>query len=67
MIDNLVQTLPAHRHQALLQELGPLDREIERNFTYPEDLALARIADVPRAPSSPEKTDRSRRLDRDGE
>jgi hypothetical protein len=46
MIDNLVQTLPAHRHQALLQELGPLDREIERNFTYPEDLALARIANA---------------------
>jgi uncharacterized membrane protein len=46
MIENLVQTLPAHRHTALQQELGLLDREIERNFTYPEDLALAQIADA---------------------
>ena len=45
MIENLVQTLPAHRHAALLQQLSLLDREIERNFVYPEDLALARIAD----------------------
>jgi uncharacterized membrane protein len=46
MIENLVQTLPAHRHPALLQELSLLDREIDRNFIYPEDLALARIADA---------------------
>jgi hypothetical protein len=46
MIENLVQTLPAHRHAALQQELGLLDREIRRNFTYPEDLALALIADA---------------------
>jgi uncharacterized membrane protein len=46
MIDNLVQTLPAHRHAALLQELSLLDREIEKNFVYPEELALARIADA---------------------
>jgi uncharacterized membrane protein len=46
MIENLVQTLPAHRHAALLGELGMLDREIERNFIYPEDLALAHIADA---------------------
>jgi uncharacterized membrane protein len=46
MIENLIQTLPAHRHTALQQELGLLDREIERNFTYPEDLALAQIADA---------------------
>jgi uncharacterized membrane protein len=46
MIENLIQTLPAHRHAALLGELGLLDREIERNFTYPEDLALAHIADA---------------------
>jgi uncharacterized membrane protein len=45
MIENLVQTLPAHRHTALLGELGLLDREIARNFIYPEDLALAHIAD----------------------
>lgn len=46
MIENLVQTLPAHRHAALLRELSLLDREIERNFIYPEDLALAHIADA---------------------
>jgi uncharacterized membrane protein len=46
MIENLVQTLPARRHPALQQELSLLDREIERNFTYPEDFALAHIADA---------------------
>jgi uncharacterized membrane protein len=46
MIENLVQTLPAYRHAALLQELSLLDREIERNFIYPEDAALAHIADA---------------------
>jgi uncharacterized membrane protein len=46
MIENLVRTLPSHRHAALLQELSLLDRECERNFTYPEELALARIADT---------------------
>ncbi len=46
MIENLMQTLPAHRHAALLVELSLLDREIARNFAYPEELALARIADA---------------------
>ena len=46
MIENLLQTLPAHHHPALLEELGLLDREIERNFTYPEDRALAHVADA---------------------
>jgi len=46
MIENLVQTLPAHRHAALLQQLALLDREIEKHFTYPEELALARVADA---------------------
>jgi uncharacterized membrane protein len=45
MIENLIQTLPAHRHPALLQELGLLDREIEKQFSSPEELSLARIAD----------------------
>jgi uncharacterized membrane protein len=45
MIENLVQTLPPHRHAALQQELSILDREIERQFRYPEDVALARLAD----------------------
>ncbi|HWJ19870.1 MAG TPA: DUF2254 family protein, partial [Geobacterales bacterium] len=46
MIENLVQTLPAHRHTALRSELDLLDREIAQNFLYPEDLALAHIADA---------------------
>jgi uncharacterized membrane protein len=46
MIENLVQTLPADRHAALLQEISLLDREIERIFIYPEELALAHIADA---------------------
>jgi uncharacterized membrane protein len=45
MIDNLVLTLPAHCHPPLQQQLSLLDREIARYFVYPEDLALARIAD----------------------
>jgi uncharacterized membrane protein len=46
MIDNLLQTLPQHRHKELRQELSLLDREIAKNFSYPEELALARIADT---------------------
>jgi uncharacterized membrane protein len=46
MIENLVQTLPEHRHAALLQQLSLLDREIERTFPYREDLALAQTADA---------------------
>ena len=45
MIENLIQTLPAHRHPALHQELILLDRDIDRRFTYPEEQWLARIAD----------------------
>jgi uncharacterized membrane protein len=46
MIENLIQTLPAYRHAALLTELSLLDREIDRNFIYPEEVALARIGDA---------------------
>ena len=45
MIENLVETLPEHRHAALLQQLTLLDREVERRFTYPEERALALVAD----------------------
>jgi uncharacterized membrane protein len=45
MIDNLEQTLPAHCYPALQLQLSLLDREIEQNFVYPEDVALARVAD----------------------
>jgi uncharacterized membrane protein len=46
MIENLIKTLPAHRHGALLEELSLLDREVVRNFIYPEDVAVARIGDA---------------------
>jgi uncharacterized membrane protein len=45
MIENLIQTLPKHRHPALQRELDLLDREIEKHFVFPEDLALARVGD----------------------
>jgi uncharacterized membrane protein len=45
MVENLTETLPAHRVPAVTLELALIDREIERNFIYPEDRALARIPD----------------------
>ena len=45
MIENLIQTLPKHRHAVLKRELTLLDREIKKYFIYPDDLALARISD----------------------
>ena len=46
MILNLLQTLPLHRHAALNEQLSLLDREIGKNFAYPEELALARVPDT---------------------
>jgi uncharacterized membrane protein len=46
MTENLMQTLPPSRRQALLRQLSLLDREVQRIFTYPEELALARVADT---------------------
>ena len=45
MIENLIQTLPEHRHAALRAELELLDRVIATQYAFPEDLALARIPD----------------------
>jgi len=45
MLENLVTSLPAHRHAALEQERHCLDRMLESLYTLPEDLALARIPD----------------------
>ena len=45
MIENLMRALPEHRHAALQQQLALLDREIERQYSLPEDLALARGSD----------------------
>jgi len=46
MIENLINTLPAHRHPALSFELDLLNRMIQQNFTLPEDLALAQVSDT---------------------
>ena len=45
MSDNLIQTLPEIRHAALRQQLDLLDRALGKHYVFPEDLALARIAD----------------------
>ena len=45
MLDNLIATLPAHRHVALEQQRRRLDRMLEGLYSLPEDLALARIPD----------------------
>ena len=43
MIETLLRTLPEYRHADLRAELDLLDRTIERLYTFPEDLALARV------------------------
>jgi len=45
MIENLMFTLPAHRHDALRAELELLDRALQKQFPFEEDLALARTPD----------------------
>jgi len=45
MAENLTQTLPEQRHPALHIELTLLDRAIEQQYQFSEDLALARIPD----------------------
>jgi uncharacterized membrane protein len=45
MLMNLRGTLPEHRHAALETELDLLDWAIQRHFSRPEELALARIPD----------------------
>lgn len=45
MLDSLLESLPAHRHEALRIEQDLLDRMIANVHVYPEDLALARIPD----------------------
>ena len=45
MLDNLIQTLPRHRHAELRPQLELLDRTIEGYYPFPEDKALARIGD----------------------
>jgi len=45
MLENLMLTLPPHRHYELRKQLELLDREIEEHYTSAEDRALARIPD----------------------
>jgi len=45
MLDNLVASLPKHRHAALDDERARLDRMLEALYSLPDDLALARIPD----------------------
>jgi uncharacterized membrane protein len=58
MLENLVDTLPPHRHPALLQELRRLDEMVQRAYPLADDLALARVPDTQglgasRAPADP--------------
>jgi uncharacterized membrane protein len=45
MLENLIQTLPAHRHAELRQQLGMLDRTVEGSYAFADDRELARIPD----------------------
>jgi uncharacterized membrane protein len=45
MLNNLIQTLPESRHGALRLELDLLDRTIDKIYAFPEDAAMARVAD----------------------
>ena len=45
MLENLMQTLPTHRHPELRRQLDLLDRAIEGHYAFAEDRALARIPD----------------------
>jgi len=45
MLENLLQSLPPHRHAELRRQLELLDRTIDDRFAFDEDRALARTAD----------------------
>ena len=45
MLENLMHTLPPHRHPELRLHLDLLDRTIEERYTFAEDKAVARIPD----------------------
>jgi uncharacterized membrane protein len=45
LLENLMQTLPIHRHAELRQQLELLDRTVERQFPFPEDRVLASLPD----------------------
>ena len=45
MLENLIASLPPSRYAPLLQQLDLLDRAVREHFPFPEDLALALVAD----------------------
>jgi uncharacterized membrane protein len=45
MLENLLQSLPPHRHAELRLQLELLDRSIDGRYPFEEDRALARVAD----------------------
>ena len=45
MFDNLIATLPAHRHEPLVDERHRLERMLDSLYQIAEDLALARVGD----------------------
>ncbi|MCU0554903.1 MAG: DUF2254 domain-containing protein [Syntrophales bacterium] len=45
MLENLMHSLPTHRHPELRKQMELLDRAIEGHYAFAEDRALARIAD----------------------
>ena len=45
MLENLMQTLPPHRHAELRQQLELLDRTVDAKYEFPEDRALAHMPD----------------------
>ena len=53
MLDNLIASLPEHRHAALIGERERLDYALESLYPHPADLALARIADSQGLGASP--------------
>ncbi len=46
MLENLIQTLPPNRHAELRQQLELLDEAVAGFYTFPADLALARVGDT---------------------
>jgi uncharacterized membrane protein len=46
LLDNLIVSLPRHRHEVLEAERARLDKAIETLYPLPADLALARIGDT---------------------
>ena len=45
MLENLLQSLPEHRHAELRRQIDLFERTVEERFAFAEDRALARVAD----------------------